>query len=113
MPIRAFAAQKPKGELKAFEYEPGPLGDEQVEIAVSHCGICHSDLSMLDNDWGMSRYPFVPGHEVTGTVKAVGAGVTNHKPGDRVGLGWFSKSCMTCRPCMSGDHNLCATAEQT
>ncbi|MBN9519902.1 NAD(P)-dependent alcohol dehydrogenase [bacterium] len=113
MPIRAYAATAPKGDLKPFEFDPGPLAPGQVEIAVSHCGICHSDLSMLDNDWGMSAYPFVPGHEVTGTVKAVGAGVTTRKPGDRVGLGWFSKSCMTCRPCMSGDHNLCATAEQT
>ncbi|MBH8566620.1 NAD(P)-dependent alcohol dehydrogenase [Nostoc sp. CENA67] len=113
MPIRAYAATAAKGDLKPFEFEPGPLAPGQVEIAVSHCGICHSDLSMLDNDWGMSAYPFVPGHEVTGTVKAVGAGVTTRKPGDRVGLGWFSKSCMTCRPCMSGDHNLCATAEQT
>jgi uncharacterized zinc-type alcohol dehydrogenase-like protein len=113
MPIRAYAATAPKGDLKPFEYEPGPLGPGQVEIAVSHCGICHSDLSMLDNDWGMTGYPFVPGHEVVGTVKAVGPGVTTRKPGDRVGLGWFSKSCMLCRQCLGGDHNLCATAEQT
>ena len=113
MPIRAYAASAAKGELKPFEYEPGPLGDEQVEIAVSHCGVCHSDLSMLDNEWGMSAYPFVPGHEVVGTVAAVGNRVTTARPGDRVGLGWYSKSCMTCRQCMHGDHNLCPTAEQT
>jgi uncharacterized zinc-type alcohol dehydrogenase-like protein len=113
MPIRAFAATAPKGDLKPFEFDPGPLGAGQVEIAVSHCGICHSDLSMLDNDWGMTGYPFVPGHEVVGTVKAVGPGVATRKPGDRVGLGWFSKSCMLCRQCLGGDHNLCATAEQT
>jgi uncharacterized zinc-type alcohol dehydrogenase-like protein len=113
MSIRAFAAQTPQGELKPFEYEPGPLGDEQVEIAVSHCGVCHSDLSMLDNEWGMTKYPFVPGHEAVGTVRAVGSRVTNVKPGDRVGLGWYSKSCMGCRQCMSGDHNLCPTAEGT
>ena len=113
MPIRAFAATAPKGDLKPFEYDPGSLAPGQVEIAVSHCGICHSDLSMLDNDWGMTGYPFVPGHEVVGTVRAVGPGVTTRKPGDRVGLGWFSKSCMLCRQCLGGDHNLCATAEQT
>ncbi|VTS02942.1 alcohol dehydrogenase : Zinc-containing alcohol dehydrogenase superfamily protein OS=Blastopirellula marina DSM 3645 GN=DSM3645_08987 PE=3 SV=1: ADH_N: ADH_zinc_N [Gemmata massiliana] len=113
MSIRAFAAQQPKGELKAFEYDPGALGDEQVEIAVSHCGICHSDLSMLDNDWGMSAYPLVAGHEVVGTVTAVGSRVATVKPGARVGLGWYSQSCMRCRQCMSGDHNLCPTAEQT
>lgn len=113
MRVRAYAAQQPKGDLKPFEYDPGPLGDEQVEIAVSHCGICHSDLSMLDNEWGMSKYPFVPGHEVAGTVAAVGGRVTSVKPGDRVGLGWYSRSCMTCKQCMSGDHNLCPTGEGT
>jgi uncharacterized zinc-type alcohol dehydrogenase-like protein len=113
MSIRAFAAQESKGELKPFEYEPGPLGDEEVEIAVSHCGVCHSDLSMLDNEWGMTKYPFVPGHEAVGTVRAVGSHVTSVKAGDRVGLGWYSKSCMGCRQCMRGDHNLCPTAEGT
>ena len=113
MSTRAFAAQAPKGELKPFEYEPGPLGDEEVEISVSHCGVCHSDLSMLDNEWGMTKYPFVPGHEAVGTVRAIGSRVLSVKPGDRVGLGWYSKSCMRCRQCMSGDHNLCPTAEAT
>lgn len=113
MSIRAFAAAAPKSELKPFEYEPGPLGDEQVEIAVSHCGVCHSDLSMIDNEFGISQYPIVPGHEAVGKVKAVGSRVTSVKPGDRVGLGWYSKSCMGCRQCMHGDHNLCLTAEAT
>lgn len=113
MTIHAFAAHQPKGELKRFDYEPGPLGDGEVEIAVSHCGVCHSDLSMLDDEWGMSAYPLVPGHEVVGTVAAVGSHVTTVKPGDRVGLGWYSHSCMHCRQCMSGDHNLCPTAEAT
>jgi uncharacterized zinc-type alcohol dehydrogenase-like protein len=113
MSIRAFAAHEPKGRLKPFEYDPGALGDEQVEIAVSHCGICHSDLSIIDNEWGISSYPVVPGHEVVGTVSAVGSRVTSVKPGARVGLGWYSKSCMQCRQCMRGDHNLCPTAEAT
>lgn len=111
--IHAYAATAAKGDLTPFEFDPGPLGDGQIEIAVSHCGICHSDLSMLDNEWGMSAYPFVPGHEVAGTVAAVGRGVTHLKVGDRVGLGWFSGSCMTCRQCLTGNHNLCPTAEQT
>src|SRR3954447_6516115 len=111
--IHAYAATTAHGDLQPFEYDPGELGAEEVEIAVTHCGICHSDLSMLDNEWGMTAYPFVPGHEAVGTVRAVGAGVTTVKPGDRVGLGWYSRSCMTCRQCMSGDQNLCPTAEQT
>lgn len=109
--IRAFAATQAKGELKPFEYDPGPLGTDQIEVAVSHCGICHSDLSMLDNDWGMTSYPLVPGHEVVGTVTALGGNVSHLKAGDRVGIGWYSGSCQTCRQCVSGDQNLCAKAE--
>jgi alcohol/geraniol dehydrogenase (NADP+) len=107
--FKAYAATSAKGELKPFEFDPGPLKDEQVEIAVSYCGICHSDLSMLDNEWGFSQYPFVPGHEVAGTIVAVGSHAKNVKVGDRVGLGWFSGSCMSCYQCLSGNHNLCIT----
>jgi uncharacterized zinc-type alcohol dehydrogenase-like protein len=114
MAIKALAATKAGGPLEPFSYEPGPLGPDQVEIAVSHCGICHSDLSMLNNDWQMTTYPFVPGHEAAGTISAVGPNVPKAlKVGSRVGLGWYSGSCMHCRTCMSGDHNLCATGEQT
>lgn len=111
--IRAFATETPGGSLKPFEYKPGPLGPEEVEIAVSHCGICHSDLSMIKNEWGQSQFPLVPGHEVAGTVVAAGPAVRRVKEGDRVGLGWFSESCMSCPDCMSGNHNLCPTAGQT
>ena len=111
--IKAFAATGKGGKLQPFEFDPGPLGDDQVEIKVSHCGVCHSDLSMIDNEWGLSAYPQVPGHEVVGTIGEVGAHVKHLKPGQRVGLGWFSASCMVCQQCMSGDHNLCRTAEQT
>ena len=69
--ITALAALEAKQKLQSFEYDPGELGPEQVEIAVESCGICHSDLSMLDNDWGISSYPFVPGHEIVGRVVAL------------------------------------------
>lgn len=111
--IKALAAFGPKQALQAFEYNPGPLGDEQVEIAVESCGICHSDLSMLDNEWGLTAYPFVPGHEVVGKVVAVGEHTKRVKVGDRVGLGWFSRSCGFCHHCLSGDQNLCLSAEGT
>jgi uncharacterized zinc-type alcohol dehydrogenase-like protein len=111
--IKAYAATAPKSPLTPFEYEPGPLGDEHVEIAVSHCGICHSDLSMLDNEWGMSVYPLVAGHEIVGKVVAAGDHVKNVKVGQTVGLGWYSESCMACSQCMSGDHNLCTTVQST
>lgn len=111
--IRAYAAFEPGGDLQPFEYDPGPLDEQDVEIQVEFCGICHSDLSMLDNEWQMTQYPFVPGHEVVGRIVEVGERVTTVQPGQRVGLGWYSRSCMDCEWCMSGDHNLCLTAEGT
>lgn len=111
--IRAYAAPRAGAPLERFDYDPGPLGADQVEIAVQYCGICHSDLSMLDNEWGMSRYPLVPGHEIVGVVTAVGPSVKSRKEGETVGLGWFSGSCMACPQCLAGDQNLCATAEST
>ena len=111
--IKAYAATAPKSPLQPFEYTPGPLGEDQVDVAVSYCGVCHSDVSMIDNGWGMSVYPLIGGHEVVGKIVAVGDHVSNLKVGQTVGLGWYSASCMTCRQCMSGDHNLCPTAEGT
>jgi len=111
MTIKAYAALTAGGKLEPFEYDPGELGVDQVEIDISSCGICHSDLSMLNNEWQMTEYPLVPGHEIVGKINAVGERVTHLKPGQIVGLGWFSKSCMTCSECMSGNYNLCPTVE--
>lgn len=111
--IKAYAALEPGGKLQPYEYDPGSLGDQQVEIAVEHCGICHSDLSMLNNEWGMTQYPFVPGHEIIGTIAAKGENVGHLQLGQRVGMGWHAGYCMTCHTCLSGDHNLCAQAEGT
>lgn len=109
--VKAYAAGAAGGELRPFTYLLGPLGDDEVDIDVRHCGICHSDLSMLANAWQMSVYPLVPGHEIVGTIAAVGARVPSLQPGQTVGLGWYSRSCMHCPQCFSGDHNLCLTAE--
>lgn len=111
--IHAYAAREAGGKLEAFEYDPGPLGDDQVEIEVLSCGICHSDLSILDDEWGMSAYPLVPGHEVIGRIAAVGDHVDHLHEGQTVGLGWFSGSCLHCQQCMSGHHNLCTDNEST
>lgn len=111
--IRSYAATAAKGKLERFDYDPGVLKDDEVEIAVQYCGICHSDLSMLDNEWGMSSYPFVPGHEVTGKIVSVGKAVTARKVGDIVGMGWFSGNCQSCYQCVKGDQNLCKNVEQT
>lgn len=111
--IKAYAAAAAGAQLTPFEYDAGPLGEHDVEIDVDYCGICHSDLSMLNNEWGFTRYPFVPGHEVAGRIAAVGKNVSKFKLGDRVGLGWHSGYCMQCHTCMTGDHNLCDQAQGT
>jgi len=111
--IHALAAREASGKLTPFSYDSGPLGDEQVEIEVAYCGLCHSDQSMWTNEWGFSQYPFVPGHEAIGKITKVGAQAKFVKVGQTVGLGWNSGSCMHCLPCLSGDHNLCATLQQT
>jgi uncharacterized zinc-type alcohol dehydrogenase-like protein len=111
--IRAWAADAANAPLHAYAYDPGPLGEEQVEIAVEYCGICHSDLSMLDNEWGRSRYPFVPGHEIVGRIVALGAQAKGRQLGQRVGLGWFSASCLHCGSCLDGDQHLCGNGEET
>ena len=84
-----------------------------MDIEVLHCGICHSDLSMLSNHWGFSTFPLVAGHEVTGRVKSLGSRVNHLKIGDLVGLGWHAGYCMECSQCMTGHHNTCATGEMT
>jgi len=111
--IHAYAATSAKGTLEPFSYDPGELGPEEVEIKVSHCGICHSDLSMLNNEWGMTSYPFVPGHEVTGTVVALGELAKGLTIGQRVGLGWTAFTCLHCDECLSGNHHLCAKNQGT
>lgn len=111
--IKSFAAFEAGGKLESFEYDPGKLGRDEVEIDVEHCGICHSDISMIDNSWGMAQFPLVPGHEVIGSVAKKGDGVTNLSVGDQVGLGWQSGFCLTCPSCLRGDHNLCASGQGT
>ena len=111
--VHAYAATEANGIIKPFEYELGSIGPQEVDIAVESCGICHSDLSMLQDAWGMTQFPFVPGHEVIGTVFAVGEHVSHLAAGDRVGLGWHAGYCMTCDQCLEGHHNLCSTAAPT
>jgi alcohol/geraniol dehydrogenase (NADP+) len=111
--IKAYAASAKGAKLQPFEFDPGPLQDDHVEIKVAYCGICHSDLSMIDNEFGMSAFPLVPGHEAVGTITAVGSRVQHLRPGQTAGLGWFSGSCLFCPQCLDGNHNLCPTAEST
>jgi uncharacterized zinc-type alcohol dehydrogenase-like protein len=89
------------------------LHDDDVEVKISHCGVCHSDVHLIDNDWGISKYPFIPGHEIVGTVTAVGARVRNRAVGDRVGIGWQADSCGICEWCRQGEEHLCAKSQPT
>jgi uncharacterized zinc-type alcohol dehydrogenase-like protein len=111
--IHAYAVSEPKGILKPFEYDPGELKPHEVEIDVHYCGICHSDLSIIDNEWGFSQYPVVPGHEVVGRIGKMGDQVKGLAIGQYVGLGWHSGYCNECVSCRAGDHNLCVDAQAT
>lgn len=111
--IRAWAARSARAALQPYEYDPGPMGTDEVEIAVEYCGICHSDISMLDNEWAMTQYPFVPGHEVIGRVVAIGEDARGLHVGQRVGVGWNATSCTHCHACLSGNHHLCPTVQGT
>jgi uncharacterized zinc-type alcohol dehydrogenase-like protein len=110
---RAWVARAPREPMVLESVDLGPLGAEEVEVAVESCGVCHSDVSVFNNDWGISRYPAILGHEVIGRVTAVGPNTKGIKVGQRVGVGWNSGSCMHCRQCMSGSHNLCPEVEMT
>ncbi len=112
-PIHAWAAPALSQPVVRFDFDPGPLGAEEVEIRVEHCGLCHSDLSMIDNEWGFSSYPVVGGHEVIGTVVALGEGAKGLKLGQRVGLGWMASSCMSCKSCLGGEPQLCQAGVPT
>jgi alcohol/geraniol dehydrogenase (NADP+) len=111
--VDAWVATAAKQKLVWQQIDLGPLAAEEVEVAVEHCGLCHSDLSVLNNDWGFSSYPAVLGHEIIGRVAAVGSAAKGLKIGDRVGIGWTANSCMHCHQCLSGDQHLCLEAQPT
>ena len=111
--VRAWAAHGAKQKLVPYEFDSGPIGPDELEIAMEHCGICHSDLSMINNEWNLAQYPLVPGHEVIGRVVAAGEHAKGAKVGERVGLGWTACSCMECRLCLGGAQHLCRSARPT
>ncbi|MGO8765397.1 MAG: alcohol dehydrogenase catalytic domain-containing protein [Limisphaerales bacterium] len=111
--IKAWVASAAKSKFARQEIDLGPFREEEVEVAVEYCGVCHSDLSMLNNDRGFSQFPAVLDHEVVGRMVAVGSAAKGITVGQRVGIGWTAESCMHCHQCMSGDHNLCAESTFT
>jgi uncharacterized zinc-type alcohol dehydrogenase-like protein len=111
--IRAYAAMSAKGFLQPFEYDPGTIGPQQIDVAVTHCGICHTDVAMVDNDFAFTQYPLVPGHEVVGVVEAIGNEVDRLRIGQRVGVGPMVGSCMKCEWCEAGLHHHCSNVVLT
>ncbi|OYX16900.1 MAG: hydroxyacid dehydrogenase, partial [Brevundimonas diminuta] len=109
MPIatRAFAATAADQPLSPYSFERRDPGPDDVAIEIKYCGVCHSDLHVVKNDLGGTRYPIVPGHEIAGVVTAVGANVTRFKQGDRVGVGCMVDSCRTCSACREGLEQYC------
>lgn len=111
--FHARAALAARGRLEPFEYEPLALGDADVEIAITHCGVCHSDAHLVDDDWGISTYPLVPGHEIVGRVVAKGRRAGHLATGDLVGVGWTREACLHCRECLTGNEHLCLATQGT
>ncbi|WP_075181784.1 NAD(P)-dependent alcohol dehydrogenase [Pantoea sp. 1.19] len=109
MKIKSYAAMAPDEALKLYEYDAPALGADEVEVDVDYCGVCHSDLSMIANEWGISRYPLIAGHEVIGRVASLGEAAKNKglKVGQKVGIGWTAKSCQHCDECINGRHVNC------
>jgi uncharacterized zinc-type alcohol dehydrogenase-like protein len=98
-PTKAYGATSTTSGVGPMDITRRGLREDDVLIEISHCGICHSDLHSARNDWGFTKYPIVPGHEIVGTVSAVGGAVTRHKIGDRVAIGCMVDSCLECSNC--------------
>lgn len=107
MKYNSYSVLEKSGPLKLVQTERSEIGMLECRIKVETCGICHSDLHMMDNDWRISRFPLTAGHEVVGTVTETGPLVGHLKVGDRVGVGWQAGACMECADCLRGDENLC------
>ncbi len=112
MSIQAYAVHEARQPLALWQYEPQPLGALDVEVDITHCGICHSDLHLVDGEWGGS-FPKVVGHEIIGVIRAVGSAVDRARLGQRVGIGWQRSTCLDCEYCLRGEENLCHAAQAT
>src|SRR5256886_13487446 len=103
----AYAAFDSKSPLGPFSFERKDPGPRDVQIEILYCGVCHSDIHQVRDEWGGSIFPLVPGHEIVGTVAQVGADVTRWHAGDVVGVGCFIDSCRKCDACGDGEEQYC------
>ena len=104
---KAYSAAKPKARVVPTKIDRRPVGPKDVQIGIEYCGVCHTDIHFVNNDWGMTNYPVVPGHEIVGRVTEVGSAVKNFKPGDRVAIGCLVDSCNICENCEKGLEQYC------
>ena len=112
--LRGYAALTAKSRLEPVALPLGEPRPYEVIIAIEACGVCHSDVHLIDDDWGMSQYPLVPGHEILGRIVQAGADVpASHAVGTYVGVGWQRGACGRCPACLSQRDNLCATSRAT
>ena len=107
IPVNSYAAMSANTPLEAYNFERRAVGPDDVQIDILFCGVCHSDLHQVKNEWGGSQYPMVPGHEIVGTVLSVGANVTKFKVGDLAGVGVMVDSCKTCKTCAQDLEQYC------
>src|SRR5574337_657630 len=107
MKVHGYAAQKAKSTLAPYSFERREPGDHDVVVDIKYCGICHTDIHQVGDEWGGSIFPMVPGHEITGIVSKIGPKVTKYKIGDSVGVGCFVDSCRKCDPCKKNLEQYC------
>jgi len=107
MKVQGYAAQQAKAPLTPYSFERREPRDHDVAIDIQYCGICHTDIYQVRDEWGASTFPMVPGHEIAGVVTAIGPKVTRYKMGDRVAVGCFVDSCRKCGPCLKGLEQYC------
>lgn len=112
MSIQAYAVHEARQPMQTWQYEPQPLGQFDVEVAITHCGLCHSDLHLADGEWG-GAFPKVVGHEIIGVIREAGDAVDRARIGQRVGIGWQRGTCLDCEYCLHGEENLCFSAQAT
>ena len=111
--VLGYAAKAVGGQLELFQYVSPELKEHEVRVSITHCGVCHTDIQAIDDYYGITPFPFVPGHEIVGHVSALGSAVIGLKEGDRVGIGWQGRSCMQCEWCLKGETQLCMDIEHT
>jgi len=107
MPTKGYATTSATSPLAPFQFERRDPGPKDVHINLLYCGVCHSDLHQVRNEWGGTNYPLVPGHEMVGRVKAIGSAVSRFKVGDIAGVGCFVDSCRECPSCRHGEEQFC------